>query len=316
MIKVSIIVPVYNVEQYLEQCLESLVNQTLKDIEIIVVNDGSPDNSQVIIDKYCKKHPKLIKSITKENGGLGSARNRGLEVAEGRYIAFVDSDDWVDLDYYEKMYNLAEKEKSDIVFCNMIDHESEKQITRNCISFDNPFEVSPSACNKLFKRSIIKSNRFFEVNKWYEDLNFTGKLLLKKPKISVIDNCYYHCNSHEGSIMKNNNSIKNLDIIYCIDDLMEYAKDNNIYNKETFSYIIFNHILITSINRVASQKSKDKKMVIKKLLQYCRENIGDYKKYDYYNKVSRNRRIIANLNYRGYYNLSKLLLNVKKCLNK
>ena len=94
MVKVSVIVPVYNVEKYIDKCLDSLVNQTLKDIEIIVVNDGSPDDSQQVIDMYVKKYPKKIKSYIKENGGQGSARNLGLEHAKGEYISFVDSDDY------------------------------------------------------------------------------------------------------------------------------------------------------------------------------------------------------------------------------
>ena len=106
MIKVSVIVPVYNVEDYLARCLDSLVNQTLKEIEIIVVNDGSPDNSQKIIDKYAKKYLN-IKAYKKENGGLSDARNYGIKKANGEYIAFIDSDDFVTTDMYEKMYQKA-----------------------------------------------------------------------------------------------------------------------------------------------------------------------------------------------------------------
>ena len=95
--KVSIIVPVYNVEKYLPKCLDSLVNQTLKDIEIIIVNDSSPDKSQLIIDNYASKYPNLIKTFIKANGGQGSARNYGLDYVSGEYISFVDSDDWLDL---------------------------------------------------------------------------------------------------------------------------------------------------------------------------------------------------------------------------
>ena len=115
--KVSVIVPVYNVEKYIDKCLNTLVNQTLKDIEIIIVNDGSPDNSQEIIDKYQKKYPKKIKSYIKENGGQGSARNFGLEKATGEYIGYVDSDDFIELDMYEKLYNKAKKHDLDISIC-------------------------------------------------------------------------------------------------------------------------------------------------------------------------------------------------------
>ena len=105
--KVSIIIPVYGVEKYISKCLDSLVKQTLNDIEIIVVNDGTKDNSQKIIDKYVKKYPDKVKSFIKENGGQGSARNYGLKQANGDYIGYVDSDDYVELEMYEKLYNKA-----------------------------------------------------------------------------------------------------------------------------------------------------------------------------------------------------------------
>ena len=117
--KVSVIVPVYNVEEYLERCLDSLVNQTLKDIEIIIVNDGSTDGSKEIIQKYLNKYKNIV-YLEKENGGLSSARNYGIPYAKGEYIGFVDSDDYVELTMYEKMYNKAIEEKSDMVECDFI----------------------------------------------------------------------------------------------------------------------------------------------------------------------------------------------------
>ena len=118
MVKISVIVPVYNVEKYLDKCLNSLVNQTLKDIEIIVINDGSPDNSQTIIECYSKKYSN-VKSYVKRNGGISDARNYGLKYASGEYIAFVDSDDYVDLSMMEKLYNKAIENSYDIVECNL-----------------------------------------------------------------------------------------------------------------------------------------------------------------------------------------------------
>ena len=116
--KVSIIVPIYNVEMYIEKCLETLVNQTLKDIEIILVNDGSKDSSAEIAKKYLEKYPEKIIYLEKENGGLSDSRNYGLPHAKGEYIAFLDSDDYVEENMYEEMYELAKKEDSDMVQCN------------------------------------------------------------------------------------------------------------------------------------------------------------------------------------------------------
>ena len=159
--KVSVIVPVYNVEKYISKCLDSLVNQTLKDIEIIVVNDGSPDNSQKIIDEYVKKYPDKVKSYIKENGGQGSARNYGIELSTGEYIGFVDSDDFVELDMFEKMYNKAKQDNSDIVICgsyNVSEDYSKKEIDVFVNNYNTDLENAifgkMTVWNKIYKRNI------------------------------------------------------------------------------------------------------------------------------------------------------------------
>lgn len=312
MIKISVIIPVYNVEKFISKCLDSIVNQTLKDIEVIVVNDGSPDNSQKIIDKYAKKYS-IIKSYIKENGGQGSARNLGLEKANGEYISFVDSDDWLDLNALEEMYTIGKKENSDIVICDMVDHYSDREIYHNCTKYNSIYEVTPSACNKIFRKSIIGGNRFLS-KVWYEDFDFTTKILLNTNNISVISNGFYHCNCGHVSTMNNNNSLKNLDMITVIEDIKKYAKDNNKYDDNIISYLIFNHILITSINRVALHNNKDRNEVINKFLIYVKNNIGDYRNKDFYKKIEKNRKIIANLNYHGLWQLSKIILGIKQKL--
>lgn len=315
MIKVSVIVPVYNVEKYLRKCLDSLVNQTLSNIEILVINDGSPDNSQKIIDEYAKKYPSLVKAFIKENGGQGSARNLGLEHSKGEYISFVDSDDWLDLDALEIMYKKGKEKDYDIVICDMIDHYKKYNIYHNCTKYKTVFEVTPSASNKIFKKEVVGDIKF--LNKlWYEDFNFTTKILFKTNRIGTISKGLYHCHCREVSTMNNNNSLKNLDMITIIEDLKEYAIDKNVYDKNLFCYLIFNHILITTINRVAVQSSKDKKKVLNTLIKYCHENISDYKEMKFYNVIKRNRKIIAYLNYHKLYNLSKFLLKAKSLLKR
>ena len=311
--KVSVIVPVYNVEKYIDKCLESLVNQTLKDIEVIVVNDGSPDNSQKIIDDYVKKYPNKVKSYIKENGGQGSARNLGLANSKGEYISFVDSDDWLDYDALKKMYNIAKKEKSDIVICDIVDHYIEKEIYHNCTKYSSVYKVTPSACNKIFKKDIIGNIKFLS-KVWYEDFNFTTKILFNNPSISNISEGLYHCNCGHISTMNNNNSLKNLDMLTIIDDIIDYAKNNNLYDRNIMSFLIFDHVLITTVNRVENQHNKDKKIVLKKLLQYCHKNIPDYKKQKFYEEVPKNRKIIAFLNYNGMSFLSKKIIDLKKIL--
>ena len=159
--KLSIIVPVYNVEKYLAQCLDSLVGQTVEDYEIIVVNDGSPDNSQRIIDDYAARYPGLIVPMIKENGGLSSARNLGMNVAKGEFIGFVDSDDWVDETMYERMLEAIERENADIAYCDMDDYyEDGTVVYHDVTNFTDPLTVTCSACNKLFRRNFIEDAQF------------------------------------------------------------------------------------------------------------------------------------------------------------
>ena len=168
--KVSIIVPVYNVEKYLSKCLDSLVNQTLKDIEIIIVNDGSPDHSQDIIDKYAKRYSKKIRAFQKDNGGQASARNLGLTKATGEYILFVDSDDYIELDTCDELYNNAKKLNSDIVLFDYYiiyskEHNKLKSVIEKVNDVDNInkkefFLSTPSPVNKLFRREFLLNHNF------------------------------------------------------------------------------------------------------------------------------------------------------------
>ena len=229
-IKVSVIIPVYNTEDYLKECIESLVNQTLREIEILIVNDGSTDSSLEIMKEFKNKYPNIIKIFDKVNGGQASARNYALPFAQGEYLGFVDSDDWVDSTMYEEMYEKAEKEDADIVICDMVDHFPDRTVCYPSSRFENKFKVTPSACNKLFKRSLVKED-VFPVGLWYEDFEFTTMQLMKTDCISVIHKGLYHCHCREVSTMYNNNSEKNQDILVVLEHLVEYVEKNGWYEK-------------------------------------------------------------------------------------
>ena len=249
--KVSIIVPVYNVEKYLAKCLDSLVNQTLKDIEIIVVNDGSPDNSEQIIKKYLKKYPDKIIYLKKENGGQGSARNLGIEKSNGEYIGFVDSDDYADIKMFEKLYNIGKINNSDIVITR------DSTITENGNIYDNQyfnkfenkkenaFFGNMGVCNKIYRRSLIENIKFKE-KVWYEDLAFTIKTLINANKIDYyFDESLYYYLKRNGSTMNNSNVDRNLEILLAFDDALEYINKNK-YNKyyEVIEFLAIDHIYI------------------------------------------------------------------------
>ena len=220
--KVSIVIPVYNTEQYLIKCLESICNQTLKEIEIIIVNDGSPDHSQEIINQYRKRDIR-IKSIVQENAGLGEARNAGMMVSTGEYIAFVDSDDWVELNMYQIMLNTMEENSADIAICNTVKVFADGSIAKKAPMLPHlitPSDVtSPkvqfdyfigagygaSACNKLYRKKFLLNNRLrFEKNNeiFAEDMLFNLMCLLDKPLITVMEDYLYNYYIHNNSIIQ------------------------------------------------------------------------------------------------------------------
>lgn len=213
-VKVSVIVPVYNVEKYLDQCLDSLVRQTLQEIEIIVVNDGSPDNSQTIIDRYVEEYPEKVVGYIKENGGLGDARNFGIERAHGEYIGFVDSDDWVDVKMFQSMYEMAKKENDDVVICDTIEindgwangHVSrgyqldigDYLIDKYCYILNS---LSPAtAWNKIYRRTLFHIKKFPSI--WYEDMATTPILLSYANQIGYLPIAFYYYRQRDESITK------------------------------------------------------------------------------------------------------------------
>lgn len=191
----SVIVPVYNTEQYLRRCLDSLVAQTLEDIEIIVVNDSSQDNSQLIIDEYCTKYPQKIFSYIKPNGGLSSARNYGVQKSRGKYLAFVDSDDWVDLGLFAAMIVKATSNDSEIVCCNVLEKYSSFDKLRQVQpdkNYDNVYLGNELAWNKVYKSSFWRANDFrFMLDIYHEDLELVPRIMSVANKISYIDDQLY-----------------------------------------------------------------------------------------------------------------------------
>lgn len=233
--KVSVIVPVYNVEHYLAKCLDSLVNQSLQKIEIIVVNDGSKDGSENIIQQYSAKYPNKIKSFAKENGGLSDARNFGINKATGDYFGFVDSDDYVSETMFEEMLNLAEKHDAEMVICNIQKVDEEGNITQKLTQIPNMPEkivlesnfsvfsdLSYFACNKLFKKELFAHKRF-KKGVHFEDIQLIPQLLLECKTIAQTQNFHYQYLERQDSISKTHNE-KGLDILRAVDDVEEFFK--------------------------------------------------------------------------------------------
>lgn len=313
MIKVSVVVPVYNVEKYLDKCLSSLVSQTLKDIEIIVVNDGTKDNSQKIIDKYKNNYPKIIKSYIKENGGLSDARNFGMKYAKGDYVAFVDSDDYVDVNMYEEMYKKAIESNYDIVVCDLNYVYDSKikfhscNIKNDLLSKqeikDNMIEMYPTAWNKIYKRSFVE-NFSFKKNIWYEDVEFMFKIIPFVNSMGVVRKPFYQYVQREGAISSTFNK-KILDHMENFNGLIKYYKDKKIFNEYycELEYLYVKYLYATMLKGLAKMHNKklffnEYKVIRKNILLY----FPNYKSNRYLNKFT-----IKNI-YLKYMN--KFFLNI------
>jgi glycosyltransferase involved in cell wall biosynthesis len=205
MCEISIIVPVYNVEKYLNKCVDSILNQTFKDFELILVDDGSPDNSGAICDQYAKEDTR-VRVIHKENGGLSSARNAGIEVAQGKFLGFVDSDDYIAEDMYELLYNNILREDADLSVCGIyhvyegkeLEVKPEKYLILNrdeaTVLIFHGNQISDHAVNKLYSKEIFSDLRY-PIGKYHED-SFTIVGILDQCEKVVVDTrqkyYYYH----------------------------------------------------------------------------------------------------------------------------
>lgn len=212
--KISIIVPVYNVEKYVEKCIQSLINQSYKNIEIILVDDGSNDRSNKIIDEYAKVDSRIL-TIHQKNKGVSAARNAGLKVATGEYVGFVDPDDYVDYQMYETMLKKIELNMSDFAVCGfskvteLSDKEeifeikdellSPKKCVEDLFDFRGGYAIKPSVCNKLFRRDKIGDLKFDENIGISEDLKFVVQYILKCNSIVYVKQAFYKNLQRDGS---------------------------------------------------------------------------------------------------------------------
>lgn len=250
-IKVSVIVPAYNEEKYLERCLETVVNQTLKELEIILVDDGSSDETYNICEKYYEEYPEKVVVIHKENEGLGPARNSGISIAQGRYIGFVDADDWIDVNMYKSMYEIAEKNKSDVVVCDVRKYfvSQNKEVVEVSLSEESgqidigkyiKDGLNPAySWNKLYRREIWEEYKF--KNMVYEDLDIVLTILSNCKTVSYIQkpfNTYY---KRANSITTSYTNIRLMDIIQAYRDAVYNV--NEKYQEETV-FCVAKRILI------------------------------------------------------------------------
>lgn len=284
---VSIIIPAYNAEKYIEKCLDSLLSQTLKEIEIIVINDGSKDNTEELVKKYNDKRIKYYKNT---NHGIGYTRNFGIDKATGKYIMFLDSDDYVEKNICEELYNKAEKDKLDLVICDFYkEYDNGKKETIKTSSFknsslkENPDIITEflSPWAKLYKRELIVNNNIkFVENLKYEDAPFVIEALDKAKLIGKVDKCLVHYIVH-GNSETTVRDRRIFDILEIVDKIRKYTK-NKKYLKDKIDKLTVRIITNYTIQQREQKNKKDAMEFIDKAFDYLKREVPDYKNNKYY----------------------------------
>lgn len=324
--KVSVIIPVYNVRDYLRKCLDSVVAQTYKALEVIIVNDGSPDDSLEIILEYTAKNPHF-RCYTIENRGLGGARNYGMQHATGDYILFLDSDDYIAPDCVEVLITAAENTGSDMVVANCYDVREDgsmllayKNQYRNAITSlsEEPEILFNRVCAwaKLYKRELIDGFNYVS-RVWYEDMRLTPKLYLRAKKIAYVDDSLFYYVQREGSIMNNKNFRRNLEVIEAFEDLLGYYREQGAYEtyRHALEFLVIEHVAVAGIARVAMCKGREKYQVLHQMQAYL-ASFEDLYSNPYLKTQARNRKIVLWCNRHRWYWATKLLLGAKQVLKK
>lgn len=317
---ISIIVPVYNVEKYIERCLECLIRQTEKDIEIILIDDGPTDRTKEICDSYAKKYSNMS-VVHKKNEGVSSARNLGIELSKGEYIAFVDADDSVDLNFFEVLLNCLKESKSDVAACAVANeynaHYEIKKSHSEMLEYtvfdgnetvlDGVTVLGGYIWNKLWKRSLIGEHRFSDSISMCEDLLFLWETLKDSNRACYVEMNMYHYLIHFESLSHSSNIEKYREALQIQEKIIKEAEELGL---KSVSGLIVNYLnwnlKLSEIMVVSKQCDKN---------MYCeiKNNLARYHKY--FCKCDFRRHLLANallISWTAYSILAKTISTIKK----
>ena len=327
MLKLSVIIPVYNVEKYLRKCLDSVIRPQLSDYEIIIVNDGSTDSSPAIAEEYCRRFPDLCRMISTPNGGLGHARNVGLDNATGEYILFLDSDDYLSDDALEEMLEIADG-GFDICFFDTVSVDENGFCLKYVEGFhrDGIFSLESepalllapiNACSKLFRRSMFERTGVrFPSRVWYEDIRTIPKLYFSASAFRAVRRPWYNYLHRAGSITNSKNAQRNTEMIDAMDDLLAYCREAGVYElyKSELEFLSIDHQLISTTVRV---NLIDRKSPLQdQLISDHFSKFPDSQKNPYIPMLGRNRRVVMFLCTHRMFMLLNLVMRLNAFLPK
>lgn len=321
--KTSVIVPVYNVAAYVEKCARSVLAQTERDLELLLVDDGSTDNSGALCDRLAKEDPR-IRVIHQKNAGLGGARNTGIEAAQGEYLLFVDSDDWLEPGILESSRKAAEKTGADLVFFNFRTVDEAGNTLAECREIQpknqllpisehkDIYLASPSAWNKLYRAALFRETGIrYPCHVWYEDIRTTLKLFLAADQAVFLEDIGYNYLFRQGSITNNLNAGRNKEIIEAFQDILSYfdaQKKGEEYEAE-LCYLTLFHVYLTASVRVL--RIEKHHPLLKEFSAYLSQEFPRWKQNKYLPRLGKKRRLLLFLLEKKQYGLISLLFRLK-----
>ena len=311
---ISIVVPIYNVEKYLKKCLDSIINQTYKNIEIILINDGSTDNSGKICDNYKENYDNVV-VIHNKNRGVSVSRNIGIDKAKGNYITFIDADDYIEPDMIEKLYLACKENNAQISCCGKSIEKNGRSRIVNC---NNNFcvnnkgalqklllidDIDGSCCDKLFDKKLFETIKY-PIHRKYEDLATLYKLLYKTNKTVHIKYSGYHYIIRENSFTNTKFDKRHLDMIYYSDEIRKFIYETYPDLKEeadSYYYLQLTNILQKIKGSV---NFKENKKIYRTIKKHYNDNVYNILKNKY---ISKNKKIMCVLIYLNCFNIIKIV---------
>lgn len=322
--EISVIVPIYNVENYLENCLNSIDNQDFESYEVILVDDGSTDNSKEIAEEFVQKDKDKYKLISQKNMGQSAARNNGLKISSGKYIAYIDSDDTVESNYLSSMYECAQKTDADMVFAafRSVDENGKciKVVYENNYIPGEVYDIKDTkelllmenvVWNKLFRKDIIEENNLiFPDRVWAEDLRFTKKYLSNTSRCVYVDIPIYNYYQRSSSTLHSMKAERTSEILTALEDVSDFFTQKGIFEeyKSEIEMIAIQEIYIyTLVKLIRAGEMKQLKVILDGFMK----RYPNHNKNKYISQLERNRRIVYELLNRKLYGVVKLIFLLK-----
>lgn len=304
--RLSLIIPVYNVERYLEKCLDSIYCQITDECEVILVDDGSPDSCGAICDSYGAKYREYTTVIHQENTGNGGARNAGIEASCGDYLFFIDSDDTLEKDAVETLLSLADETDADVILFasrsvtengDVLSYSNEPFVSGKLLrvkEYKNVLTAPPGPCTRITKAALYKDYGIrFPHRVWYEDIRTTVKTLGVAETVYYTDKVLYNYLRRSGSIMNNGKVERNGEIIWAMDDLIEFFTEMKLYDtfRDELDFLVIDHVLVAATVRVLRCTSP-RHPLVKELRDYTYSHCKSVKDNPYSATMTGTRRLI------------------------